>query len=482
MWQLAGRAAGFAVTFIGGVALARLLEPEDFGLWALAFFCMKLARQAASIGLLQAVVQRPTLDKGTQDTAFWGALLASLVLGAILYLAAPAIGRAWNNDQLAYGIRFLSVVMPLSGLITVPQAVLQRGMRFGILTGVGLTASCAELGCSLAMALLHHRVNSLYAGTVTGAAVMTIGICVAARCRPGRPLLSAAPDLLRFALPVTASYLVRLIASDADYIIIGRRLSTASVGLYRRAYSLTSSATAAIITPAQDVLFPAFSRLQAEPRRLQLAFARSLCGLGTVVLPTVALLYVVAPEFVPLVYGAKWQASVVPAQVLCLPMVFMAIAEPSSSVLRSVGRAGTEACCQASYTLTLCVGAWVGAQWGIVGVASAVTVAVIGYGTVCCALASRAVGLSWRDLWTAIRSPVAAALATLIAAEAARTAASIGHASPWLVLAVAATVGAATGAAAVQWGPFAEGRQVLTTMLSELRRQGSAPSPTEGHG
>lgn len=474
LWQLAGKTCGFGITFAGGIALARLLSPDDFGLWALALFCMKFARQAASAGIQQSVVQRQELDDESRDTAFWISFLAGAVLWGVVYLLSPSIGAVWDNDRLSHCVRTIAVVIPMAGLLAVPQALLQRGMRFGALTIIGLLSSCAELGCGIVLALCHYGVYSLLMGTVAGALTTAIGICGTARYWPGSPSVRAAFPLLRFAIPVTGSYLVRLIASDADYLIIGKRLSAASVGLYRRAYSSTTTAVATVVFPLQDVLFPAFSRLQQQDDRLRYAFTRALSGLSAVIFPVTALLFVAAPEYIPLVYGAKWQASVAPTQVLCLAMVFMVVAEPSSSLLKGVGRAGTEAACQAIYMLLLCSGAWVGARWGITGVAWGVAGAVVVNGCALCVFAARSICLPATATCRALRSSVIGTSVAAVAAVLVRNALLAADANLWLVLGGTAVGGGATYALCVVGLPFPEGRDVLLLMVSECLRGVSA--------
>jgi len=469
MWQLGGKACGFVISFAGGIALARLLEPDDFGLWALAFFCAKFARQAAVSGIIQGIVQTRDLEPGTRDAAFLIVLGVGTITGGAVYLSAPGLAALWNNDRLADCVRILAFSVPLMAVWAVPQALLQRNMRFRAINVVSLTSSLVEVVCSTTLAALHYGVHSLLMGTLAGVLTSTVATCVAARYRPGKPFFGAVGPLLKFAVPVAASHLLRLVASDADYIIIGRRLSAAQVGLYRRAYGSTTAAIGAVVSPLQDVLFSAFSRLQADDDRLRHAYSRALCALGIVALPTIAILFVAAPEYIPLVYGAKWQASVIPTQVLCLAMVFMTLAEPSSSLLRGVGKAGTEMACQAAYMVLLCTGAWVGTRWGIVGVAAGVGGAVCIYGCMTCWQASRAAGLKSVALARTLSPPLFSLFAVVAVSGGVREWLVAGNLGAWWVLLCTVMAGTLAHILVVLYAPLPEGRAVLRDMVGELR-------------
>jgi PST family polysaccharide transporter len=88
----AGESAGIAViSLVSFVILARLLDPHDFGIFALAgafiFFCNLVTAH----GLADALVQRQNVDSDHLDTAFWSTLFLSIVLmGGCIAASGPA--------------------------------------------------------------------------------------------------------------------------------------------------------------------------------------------------------------------------------------------------------------------------------------------------------------------------------------------------------------------------------------------------------
>src|SRR5207237_2919786 len=90
----AQKVVSVVVTAAGGIALARLLTPEVFGLYAILIFVITLGVRFSELGLGAALIQRRDLDLATGlSTAFTATFGLELVLGAAIMAAAPLIAR-----------------------------------------------------------------------------------------------------------------------------------------------------------------------------------------------------------------------------------------------------------------------------------------------------------------------------------------------------------------------------------------------------
>lgn len=70
IWSLIQRWGSQAITFIVFLLLARLLEPQAFGLVALATVFLTFVQVFTDQGFWDAIVQRRDLDPEHLDTAF----------------------------------------------------------------------------------------------------------------------------------------------------------------------------------------------------------------------------------------------------------------------------------------------------------------------------------------------------------------------------------------------------------------------------
>jgi O-antigen/teichoic acid export membrane protein len=96
------------LSMVGFVVLARLLNPHDYGVVALASVFVALLSLFASAGYSQALVQRSHVDKEDLDTIFWIALATSVVLALLLSVAAWPLASLFHKPDLRPVLHVLS--------------------------------------------------------------------------------------------------------------------------------------------------------------------------------------------------------------------------------------------------------------------------------------------------------------------------------------------------------------------------------------
>ena len=124
--SISQRLLGIATT----VFLARLLEPADFGLFALAFVLIDGFGLFKSLGVDTALIRQKERVEEAADTAFCLIPLIGLSLSAILFFAAPLGAMVLKNMALTPVVRSLSAIFVFSCLAQVPAVLLQKEMHF----------------------------------------------------------------------------------------------------------------------------------------------------------------------------------------------------------------------------------------------------------------------------------------------------------------------------------------------------------------
>src|SRR5687767_453156 len=110
-WTLLTYALGRVVTVATTLVLARLLAPEDFGLFAMAVLGMELLSVFSGLWLGSALIVRPDLDRRGQGTVLTLLLAAGVVLAALLLAATPLLTRFFGEPRLTGLVALLSAVL-----------------------------------------------------------------------------------------------------------------------------------------------------------------------------------------------------------------------------------------------------------------------------------------------------------------------------------------------------------------------------------
>src|SRR5206468_12268765 len=132
----AQKVVSVAVTAAGGIALARLLTPEVFGLYAILSFVITLGVRFSELGLGAALIQRRDLDAaGGLGAAFSATLVLALLLGAAIAAAGPLVAR-WPgvSADVTAPLRWLALLVVLSALRMPAAVLLERRLAYLPLT------------------------------------------------------------------------------------------------------------------------------------------------------------------------------------------------------------------------------------------------------------------------------------------------------------------------------------------------------------
>lgn len=363
------------------VILARLIPPDEFGLFAIAGLIISLGNTLSEGTFALPLVQRESITRSHIQTAFWVSVLASILMVGVVALAAPRIESFFRFEHLGLIMLGIAPVLVFKSGGSVAAAVLQRNHRFGAITATMVaTQIVGYLIPTVFLALQGYGVWSLVVGQVVASALEAILLCWFSRC-PVTPMVDpvALRHILSFGGFVTMSRLANWGALQIDNIVIGRVLGAEALGLYSRSYNLLAVATSVLGDTAFRALLPAFSRMQGDQVRLAAGFRRSL-GIAVPLYAFVSGIPILHAEpLVRLVLGPHWLEATAPLQLLFLAFIARAGYKFSESVLLARGRPGQAALRQSVYCALIGLAALAGSKVGISGVAACVSIAIWGF-------------------------------------------------------------------------------------------------------
>jgi PST family polysaccharide transporter len=455
VWTFSGTGVQVTVQLLAIMALGRLLTPAEFGLMGAATVVVACSQIVSQIGVGPAIIQRKILEPIHLRVAVTLSFALGFLLGALVWLGAPAIAAFYRMPELEPILRAVAFLFPLDGLNTVAKALLTRELRFRqyvALDAGSYIVGYAAVGVSLAW--LGYGVWALVAAQLAQVALRTVVMYLAAR-HPLRPSVDvrAGKDLLSFGFGHSMAQVGQLLSQQGDNLVVGRWLGAAALGVYGRAYNLMVMPATAFGRIVNRVLFPVMAQVQDERDRLANAYERSLAIVALLSLPLSAYLWVVAPELIPIVLGPAWGAVVLPFRLFTVSLLFRMSSKISDACTKAAGEVYKRAVIQFAYAGLVVVGAIVGQRWGVGGVAVCVSVAM-GINWLNMAQLGRTVtGLAWGRF---TRAHLPAALLALVIGAAALLAAQAGrslHLAAVPLVAVAGLAALAAGAAAARLSP-----------------------------
>jgi O-antigen/teichoic acid export membrane protein len=362
------------------IVLARLLTPSDFGVLGVALLVVGFSQCLSQLGIGPALVQRAVLTVRHLKTGWSLSVLLSLLFAGIIFSIAPSLSQFLRMPELTHPLRILSLIFPIAGLGSVSESLLQRELKFRTLARIEVSSYFLGSGCvSVALALLHFGLWALVAGQLVQISLRSLQMLLAAKRPPQFGFeWDAFRDLWLFSGSQTVVSLASYVATNGDNFIVGKFLGAEQMGIYNRAWQFLLAPLMLVGCVMEKVLFPALSKVQNQPELLKHAYRQSNQLLAVLILPLAAVIYLLAPDAIPLVLGEKWQEVAFPLQLFSIGLLWRTGMKINNSFIRSYGAVKLCALCQVGYAISLVIAAWIGSWWNIPGVCLAVLVPVFG--------------------------------------------------------------------------------------------------------
>jgi O-antigen/teichoic acid export membrane protein len=335
------RAVQFVFLFLLSLIATRALGPDGRGQYALALNLATMVWVITHLSVEQSVARMLARKEASLVELCRLASLFSLTLGFVGVAITLVIGLA-ERDTLLGGASAATVVLAAATIpfTLVGQMATALLLRMGVLRAYGWTIALGaviqfllivgfELGVGLSPQL------TMLAALLTIAGVSLVLVAVLAK-RVGIRALSPVSErrLIRSALhtgirlqPASIALWLNL---KVDLFLVGLLATTHEAGLY----SLSASLADIVFTAVSTIALAALEAQTKADAKAAATYTVDFISQNVAVALLLGLAAaVVAYPFIVFVYGAEWQASVLPFVLLMPAVLALAIEEPARGLL-----------------------------------------------------------------------------------------------------------------------------------------------------
>lgn len=371
-WMAIARIASQAFTWLATLWVIRLLSPADYGLMSLATIFISFFSLFSELGLTPAIVQAKNLNEEQLRDVFGVILLFTAMVIGLLYCGAHFIGRFFDEPALVPVVKLLSLQFGFSGLIVLPEALLQRKMHFRGWSLCNLSAGILSSLATLLMAWLGYGVWSLVWGNLVNFGTQALVLNLLVRFIPvPRMQIGKIISLIKFGGMVSVTRVLSFVYQNADFFIVGKLLGKDLLGFYSVAFNLAQMPMSRAFGILNRVAFPAFSKIQSDPDLGGRQYLKALRLVSLFGVPVAWGMASVAPNAVPLILGRQWVDAILPFQLICLVIPLRIASTLLPPMLQGFGRVEISFMNVVRSTVVMAISFLIGSKWGIVGVSLA---------------------------------------------------------------------------------------------------------------
>jgi len=331
----------YPVGFVGEVVLARLLAPEDFGVYALASFVTVTLAAVLEVGLAASLIQRPDEPRDEEyQTLFTLQILGITALVVLIFVSSPWLFPWLGLDvNIRWTMLALLLCPWISSFGTMSCVKLERELRYVVFARMDVLRGLTYMGSAVALAFAGARAWSFAVAIVLSTIVKT---CIAFRQAPWpvrfRLKLAGMGPALRFGFMFQLSTLTSLFRDHIGVVLGGPLFGVQSVGYLNWAKNTTYYTSQIFTQVVSRVAFPSISRVQHDPAAVKQMAQTLLKYVNLFTFPVIALFAALIPEFVTVFYTNKWLPAVPAFYFYSVRMLGSNITTLYVSVLNAVGR------------------------------------------------------------------------------------------------------------------------------------------------
>jgi PST family polysaccharide transporter len=347
-------------TLGGGIALARLLAPKDFGIFAITQFALSFFVFFGDAGLGAALIQKkePPTQRELSSVFFTQLLIATSVI-LLVAVGSTFMREVWPDlpESSPWLLRALSFEFLLTTLRVLPNILMERELHFGKLAFIELCGNVTFYTTAIALAATGQGVWSFVIAVLGKGAVETT---LAYWQRPFVPSLVFDRELLkpilRFGVPFQLNRIVGFVNSALTPLYAGAKLGAGPLGFINWSQS-TAYFPLRLVEIFGRIAFPLYSRLQDDKPVLGETLGRTvhLCAAFTAFF--VALFFGMGSQLIVVIYGGKWLPALPVLHVYAAAISVGFLAPLVGAVLDSTGRP------QVLFRLAIC---WTALNWIVV--------------------------------------------------------------------------------------------------------------------
>jgi O-antigen/teichoic acid export membrane protein len=361
------------------VVLARLLEPEDYGLIGMVTVITGFISIFKDLGLSMATMQREQITQTQVSTLFWINVGISSAIMLLTVALAPVIAWFYGEPRLILITLVLGSGFIFGGLTVQHQALLKRQMRLGALAVIDIISMISSISIALTLAILGTGYWALVAMQLAMAIINCIGVWVSCGWRPGWPKFdSDVAPMLAFGGWNTGFTVVNYFTRNLDNLLIGKFWGADQLGLYAQAYKLLVLPLQQINFPLSTVALPGLCSVQSDPERYRSYYGKAVEVMVMLGMPISVYMAVDADNLIINLLGTQWSEAIILFRSLA-PVAFISTFNVATAwVFISMGRADRQFHWNMFASAITVIGFLIGVRWGALGIAIAASITFCG--------------------------------------------------------------------------------------------------------
>jgi teichuronic acid exporter len=368
IWLMGTNITSMFVRLLSTSILARLIEPEVFGVFALLQLIIVFPINIISSHLSNNLILLQN-EKGSLINSIFIAFFYSLIFVLVLLFLLPEISTFFNEPKLEYLLKeflYLPLILIANSII---DAFFSKNLQFKKIAIRNFFALLFSTTVTLVMSFYGHGIIALMYGLVFSELLKFLLLIINVRFDSIKIDFKVIKLLYNNALSITGTRLFFHSVTNLDKILISKYLNLTELGFYSKATQISQLPINLIANPLQKVGFSALSKVKDDKAFLLVSMTNTINILLKVIFPISLLLYAFSELIVNIILGSSWDKSIIILKIMSFLMFFKFVLKLFTTLLAVFEKFNLVLFVQVSNTILILITFLIFFDKGINGVA-----------------------------------------------------------------------------------------------------------------
>lgn len=339
IWAFSTGYANIFIAFLGNLFLARILLPEDFGIFAMASAVLVFITMFTGFGSQEAILQcRDENIEGLIPTAFWLSIAIAIMV-SVAGIITGFVARYYYGKIVGLMIVSLSLLVPFTSVSNAHSSLLRREMIYKPVALARMASVTISFGIGVIAALIGFGPWALLVRHGSEAIIYWLGMEVASKYR--LQLIfnrKAARWIWDFGWKKMLTQISDVVFGRYDNLLIGIFIGNTQLGYYNQSFRLALLGQQFSQGAISPILLPMFATLQFSPDKLRYGFERVYYWLLRAVPLLGLIIFLCGERAVIMLYGEKWTMTGRYFEAMFIFFIFLPVGDVLKEFLTGAGK------------------------------------------------------------------------------------------------------------------------------------------------
>jgi O-antigen/teichoic acid export membrane protein len=305
---------------------ARFLSPEEFAIIAIISFVIGLIKVFEGAGVNQGVIVKEHVDTAEASSLFIFNLFLTMLPAAILFVLAEPIAGSLGFANLDDYLKLLCLVVLFHGPSNFYRAFLEKFFLFKEIATVTIIRHALLLISTTVFLFMGFGVLGVVYGQLISVITATLLLVFWGLKHNVTKLkfifsINKLRFFLKFGAFTSGEGIITYVSRRVDELIIVYILGPEIMGIYYFGKNLLEQLIQLSQKAFEKVLLPSFAILKNDRDKLFRAYNKLTYFLALVFFPVLIGISLTAHLFVPVIFGAQWEGSIIVIQVISVAII-----------------------------------------------------------------------------------------------------------------------------------------------------------------